>query len=92
MGFINFVVYLAIMMGIYGILSLSLNFQYGYTGLANFGHVAFFCLGAYISTIIVFTFSMPFILGVVGAMAIAGGLGGFGELETDAAAQAAARQ
>jgi branched-chain amino acid transport system permease protein len=74
-GFVNFVVYLAIMMGIYGILSLSLNFQYGYTGLANFGQVAFFCLGAYTSTIIVFTLKMPFIAGVLGAMAVAGAFG-----------------
>ena len=75
MGFINFLVYLAIMMGIYGILSLSLNFQYGFTGLANFGQVAFFCLGAYVSTIIVFTLKMPFLFGLVGAMVMAGLLG-----------------
>jgi len=72
MGLINFLVYLAIMMGIYGILSLSLNLQYGFTGLANFGQVAFFCLGAYSSTIIVLTFDMPFIFGLFGAMIIAG--------------------
>ena len=72
MGFVNFFVYLAIMMGIYGILSLSLNLQYGFTGLANFGQVAFFCLGAYISTIIVFTFDMPFIFGLIGGMFVAG--------------------
>jgi ABC-type branched-subunit amino acid transport system permease subunit len=72
MGFVNFLVYLAIMMGIYGILSLSLNLQYGFTGLANFGQVAFFCLGAYTSTIIVFTLGMPFILGLAGSMLVAG--------------------
>lgn len=72
MGLINFSVYLAIMMGIYGILSLSLNFQYGFAGLANFGQVAFFCLGAYVSTIIVFTFKMPFLFGLVSAMIMAG--------------------
>jgi len=72
MGFINFLVYIAIMTGIYGILSLSLNLQYGFTGLANFGQVAFFCLGAYTSTIIVFTFKLPFILGLLGAMVTAG--------------------
>lgn len=75
MGFLNFLVYLAIMMGIYGILSLSLNFQYGFTGLANFGQVAFFCLGAYVSTIIVFTLKMPFLAGLAGAMVMAGILG-----------------
>ncbi|MFO8163280.1 MAG: branched-chain amino acid ABC transporter permease [Thermodesulfobacteriota bacterium] len=72
MGVINFLAYLAIMMGIYGILSLSLNLQYGFTGLANFGQVAFFCLGAYISTIIVLVFKMPFIFGLFGAILIAG--------------------
>jgi len=75
MGLINFMVYIAIMMGIYGILSLSLNLQYGFAGLANFGHVVFFCIGAYISTIIVFTFKMPFILGLLGAMVTAGFFG-----------------
>lgn len=75
MGLINFMVYIAIMMGIYGILSISLNLQYGFAGLANFGHVVFFCIGAYISTIIVFTLKMPFILGLLGAMAIAGFFG-----------------
>ena len=72
MGVISFLVYLAIMMGIYGILSLSLNLQYGFTGLANFGQVAFFCLGAYMSTIIVLTLGMPFILGLAGGMIVAG--------------------
>lgn len=72
MGLVNFLVYLAIMMGIYAILSLSLNLQYGFTGLANFGHVVFFCLGAYMSTIIVLVFKMPFILGLLGGMVVAG--------------------
>jgi len=72
MGIINFLAYLAIMMGIYGILSLSLNLQYGFTGLANFGQVAFFCLGAYVSTIIVLVFHMPFLFGLFGAIVIAG--------------------
>ena len=75
MGLVNFLVYLAIMMGIYGILSLSLNLQYGFSGLANFGQVAFFCLGAYISTIVVLVFNMPFIFGLLGAMVVAGFFG-----------------
>lgn len=32
---------------IYVLLALSLDFQYGFTGLINFGHVGFFALGAY---------------------------------------------
>ena len=72
MGLISFIVYLAIMMGIYSILSLSLNLQYGFTGLANFGQVGLFCLGAYTSTILVLVFKMPFIVGLLGGMAVAG--------------------
>ena len=59
------------MTGIYGILSLSLNLQYGFTGLANFGHVAFFCLGAYTSTLIVVLAKGPFILGLLGGVVVA---------------------
>jgi ABC-type branched-subunit amino acid transport system permease subunit len=72
MGFINFLVYLAIMMGIFAILSVSLNLQYGFTGLANFGQVAFFCLGAYATTIVTLTFNMSFFLGLIAAMFLAG--------------------
>ncbi len=72
MGFVNFLVYLAIMMGIYGILSLSLNLQYGFTGLANFGQVGFFCLGAYATTIVTLTFGLPFIIGILASMFLAG--------------------
>ncbi len=32
---------------IYGLLVLGLDLQYGHTGLVNFGHVAFFAVGAY---------------------------------------------
>ncbi len=40
---INALVYI----GIFAIVALSLNAEYGYTGLANFGKVAFFMIGAY---------------------------------------------
>lgn len=36
---------------IYGLLALGLNIQYGYTGLLNFGHVAFFAAGAFASAL-----------------------------------------
>jgi branched-chain amino acid transport system permease protein len=47
-----YLVTIAIMIGIYGLLTLGLNLQYGYTGLINFGHVAFFAIGAYTSALI----------------------------------------
>lgn len=36
---------------IYGLLALGLNLHYGYTGLLNFGHVAFFAAGAFASAL-----------------------------------------
>ncbi|MFA5664924.1 branched-chain amino acid ABC transporter permease [Castellaniella sp.] len=48
---IDFIVYLLTIVGIYGLITLSLNFQYGQTGLVNFGQVAFFMVGAYFSSI-----------------------------------------
>jgi len=37
---------------IYALLAIGLNLQYGETGLINFGHVAFFALGAYASALL----------------------------------------
>ena len=34
------------------LLALGLNLQYGFTGLINFGHVGFFCIGAYAAAIL----------------------------------------
>jgi ABC-type branched-subunit amino acid transport system permease subunit len=63
------------MMGIYAILALSLNFHYGYAGLINFGHVAFFITGAYASALITKSGS-PFIIGIIIA-GISSGILGF---------------
>lgn len=35
--------------GIYAILSISLNLEYGYGGQPNFGKVAFFAIGAFVA-------------------------------------------
>ncbi|WP_201836510.1 branched-chain amino acid ABC transporter permease [Microvirga zambiensis] len=42
-----YLVAMAIITAIYVLLALGLNLQYGLTGLTNFGHVGFFCIGAY---------------------------------------------
>lgn len=75
MGILNYLIHLGIMIGIYGILSLTLNFQYGFTGLVNFGHVAFFAIGAYSSTLLVMGGGTHFLVGLAGAFA-AGGIYG----------------
>ena len=69
---INFLVYLLTMIGIYGFLSLSLNFQVGFTGLINFGQVAFFAIGAYTSSLLVCKAGAPLILGFLGGMLLSG--------------------
>ncbi len=38
---------MVVMIGIYSIAAISLNMEYGFTGLSNFGKVAFFMVGAY---------------------------------------------
>jgi ABC-type branched-subunit amino acid transport system permease subunit len=60
---------------IYAILSLTLNFQFGLSGLANFGHVAFFMLGAYVSTILLMVAKLSFLLSLVGAIVTCGVFG-----------------
>jgi branched-chain amino acid transport system permease protein len=44
---IDFAVHLGIYVGIWAVLAVSLNLQYGFTGLVNFGQVLFFAIGAY---------------------------------------------
>lgn len=61
--------------GIYVILALALNLQFGFTGLINFGVVGFYGLGAYASGITTETFHAPFAAGLLIAM-IVGAIGG----------------
>ncbi|HUV46189.1 MAG TPA: branched-chain amino acid ABC transporter permease [Dehalococcoidia bacterium] len=42
-----YVLDLVVFIGIFGIVALSLNLEFGFAGLANFGKVAFFLIGAY---------------------------------------------
>ena len=51
-GLLNYLVGFFIMVGIYGIFSLGLNLQWGFTGLFNAGIAGFFALGAYTSALL----------------------------------------
>jgi branched-chain amino acid transport system permease protein len=51
-GVVAFLVSVSTIALIYALLALGLNVHYGYTGLLNFGHVAFFAAGAYASAIL----------------------------------------
>ena len=47
-----YLVAIAIQVLIYTLLCIGLNLHYGFTGLINFGHVAFYCIGAYTSALL----------------------------------------
>jgi len=49
---LDFSLYVVTIAAIYAVFALSLNLQAGVTGLLNFGHVAFFGIGAYSSGIV----------------------------------------
>ena len=51
-GIFLYVISLATMGGIYAILTLGLNIQWGFTGLFNVGIAGFFAIGAYVSAIL----------------------------------------
>lgn len=57
-------IHLAILVGIYLILALSLQLALGYTGLINLGHIAFFAIGAYVSALLTLN-GTPFIIAII---------------------------
>lgn len=74
---IDFLVYLFTIAGIWALLALSLNLQFGVTGLINLGQIAFFMLGAYASTIVTHPdlLGLPIPLGMLAGMVSAGAFG-----------------
>jgi len=67
---IEFLIYLLTIIGIWGLLSLSLNVQFGLAGLINLGHIVFFMVGGYASAILVMFHGWPMPLAWIAAMAI----------------------
>ena len=55
---------IVVYIGIFGIVCLSLNLEYGFAGLANFGKVAFFLTGAY-SYAILSQLGVPFYICII---------------------------
>jgi neutral amino acid transport system permease protein len=70
----NFVVSLVIFTAIFAIFGLGLNLQWGFTGLINFGHVAFMTLGAY-TTVLLSQQGVPLILAALLGGSVAALLG-----------------
>ena len=69
-----YIIHLLILIGIYIILSISLNLALGYTGLLNLGHVALFGIGAYTSTLLTMN-GVPFIISFLAAGLVASAFG-----------------
>lgn len=84
---VNSLIFFICQAGLYGLLSLALNLQWGYTGLFNIGIAGFFAMGGYVSALLVHppieirpgfsTFTapymgLPFGVGLLAAMALAG--------------------
>jgi len=79
-GLLAYGVFFLTLAGIYAILTLGLNIQWGYAGMLNIGVGAFFSVGAYASTLATVSpneafvggFNAPVIIGLLLAMALTG--------------------
>jgi len=79
-GLLSYLVFFLTLSGVYMILSLGLNIQWGYNGQINIGIAGFFAIGAYTSAILTTAptdihlggFGMPFFVGALGAVLAAG--------------------
>ncbi|MFN5514575.1 MAG: branched-chain amino acid ABC transporter permease [Cyanobacteriota bacterium] len=67
-------IFLITSMAVYALFALGLNLQWGFTGLINFGHVAFMTLGAYATALLTLR-GVPIPLAVLAGMALASLLG-----------------
>lgn len=82
-GLLSYLVFFLTFAGIYALLVQGLNVQWGFAGMLNVGVAAFFAIGAYSSAILTTPesaghlggFGLPWPLGFIAAMAIAGLLG-----------------
>ncbi len=79
-GLIGYGVFFLTMAGIYAVLTLGLNLQWGFTGQFNIGVAGFFAVGAYTSAIVTAPdsaahlggFGLPFPIGVAAAAVMSG--------------------
>lgn len=67
-------IFLITSMAVYALFALGLNLQWGFTGLINFGHVAFMTLGAYATALLTLR-GVPIPLAVLAGIVLASLLG-----------------
>lgn len=70
----GFIVSLIIFTAVFAIFGLGLNLQWGFTGLINFGHVAFMTLGAY-TTVLLTVKGVPLIFAMLAGAIVAALMG-----------------
>jgi neutral amino acid transport system permease protein len=61
---VEYLIFLAISTAVFSLFALGLNLQWGFTGLINFGNIAFMTLGAY-STVLLSLKGVPLFLAVI---------------------------
>lgn len=66
---------IAIFVGIWVSLALSLNILTGYAGQVSLGHIAFFGIGAYTAAILTVSYGQSFWVGLAGAIVVTGLVG-----------------
>ncbi|MBE9170959.1 branched-chain amino acid ABC transporter permease [Pleurocapsales cyanobacterium LEGE 06147] len=71
---VGYLVFLTISTALFALFALGLNLQWGFTGLINFGHVAFMTVGAY-TTVLLSSQGVPLVIAVIIGAAIASLLG-----------------
>jgi len=79
LGIANYLVLFLTIAGVYALLTLGLNVQWGYTGILNIGVAAFFAVGAYTSALLTAPATaqppgpgLPVAVGMLAAMPVAG--------------------
>lgn len=77
----DYLLHILVMALIYSVFALSMNLELGFAGLYNFGHIAFFAIGAYASALLSLQ-GLPVLLSMMSAMAFAGVAGALVSIPT----------
>ncbi|MFN6487095.1 MULTISPECIES: branched-chain amino acid ABC transporter permease [unclassified Nostoc] len=71
---VDYLIFLAISTALFALFALGLNLQWGFTGLINFGHIAFMTLGAY-TTVLLSVKGVPLLISALAGAIVATLLG-----------------
>ena len=68
----EYLIHIAIIIGIYSMLAMSLNLVVGFTGLLSITQAAFYGIGAYVTAILLTSFGINFFLALIAGIIITG--------------------